>query len=219
MDLLYSTWNSAQCYVPAWMFVAVSLLCLPETTTTLVIGYTPILNKMFKVWKKNQASRFLNSVDTCASFWPETKAKTMSLPVPTRLSGGTTLACGPPSQDVSPLLVRAPSLVPPGKVTLLEGDSSSPDRGPWSRDAPGHHHLCSQGLNAHWDCPWKDSEQQRKMSSEAFLSGHRAKARRCKCSLFEISCCLLKPLWPLIPLHVVSMLILLLRCGCKSCDT
>ena len=101
-DLLYSTWNSAQCYVPAWMFVAGSLLCSPETTTMLVICYTPILDKMFKVWKKNQASRFLSSVDTCTSFWPETKAKTMSLPVPARLSGGTTLACGPPSQECHP---------------------------------------------------------------------------------------------------------------------
>ena len=201
------------------MFVAGSLLCSPETTTTLVIGYTPILNKMFKVWKKNQASRFLNSVDICASFWPETKVKTMYLPVLTHLSGRTTLAHGPPPQDVSPLLAISPSLVPPGKVTLLEGDSFSPDRGPWSQDAPGHHGLCSQGFTARWDCPWKDSEQQRKMSSEASLSGHRARAHHCKCSLFEISCCLLKSLWPFIPLHVVSVLILLLRCGCKSCDT
>ena len=45
-DLLYSTWNSAQCYVAAWMggefggewttyvCMAVSLRCSPETVTT-----------------------------------------------------------------------------------------------------------------------------------------------------------------------------------------
>ena len=56
-DLLYSTWNSAQCYVPAWMEVGVvwgrtdtcmcmaeSLCCPPETITTLLIGYTTIQN-------------------------------------------------------------------------------------------------------------------------------------------------------------------------------
>ena len=49
-DLLYSTWNSAQCYVVAWMggglgkneymyiCMAESLPYLPETTTTLLIG-------------------------------------------------------------------------------------------------------------------------------------------------------------------------------------
>ena len=49
-DQLYSTWNSTQCYVPAWMgggiwgrmdtciCVAESLRCLPETTTTLLIS-------------------------------------------------------------------------------------------------------------------------------------------------------------------------------------
>ena len=51
-DLLYSTWNSAQCYVAAWMgrkfggewiHVHPQLLCsVPEATTTLLIGYTPI---------------------------------------------------------------------------------------------------------------------------------------------------------------------------------
>ena len=69
-DLLYSTWNSAQCYVPAWMEVRVvwgrmdtcmcmaeSLCCPPETITTLLIGYTTIQNvsdvkKKFK--KKKQ---------------------------------------------------------------------------------------------------------------------------------------------------------------------
>ena len=69
-DLLYSTWNSAQCYVPAWMEVRVvwgrmdtcmcmaeSLCCPPETITTLLIVYTTIQNvsdvkKKFK--KKKQ---------------------------------------------------------------------------------------------------------------------------------------------------------------------
>ena len=32
--------------------MAESLHCSPETTTTLLIGYTPIQNKKFKVWKK-----------------------------------------------------------------------------------------------------------------------------------------------------------------------
>ena len=61
--LLYSTWNSAQCYVPVEMgggfegkdtrtCMAESLRCSTETTTTLLTGYTPIQNKKFKV-KKN----------------------------------------------------------------------------------------------------------------------------------------------------------------------
>ena len=51
-DLLYSTWNSAQCYVADWMggefggewiHVHPQLLCsVPEAITTLLIGYTPI---------------------------------------------------------------------------------------------------------------------------------------------------------------------------------
>ena len=61
-DLLYSTWNSAQCYVAAWtggefrgelyMYVYVcmaeSLCCSAETITTLFIGYIPIQNKKVK---------------------------------------------------------------------------------------------------------------------------------------------------------------------------
>ena len=60
-DLLYSTWNSAQYYVPAWIggfggeWIQVyvwleSLSCSPESTTVLLIRYTPIQNKNFKVW-------------------------------------------------------------------------------------------------------------------------------------------------------------------------
>ena len=55
-DLLYSTWNSAQCYVAAWMgedlgermdtctCMAESLHGSAETITTLLTGYTPIEN-------------------------------------------------------------------------------------------------------------------------------------------------------------------------------
>ena len=53
-DLLYSTWNSAQCYIAAWiggefggrmntfMCMAGSLCSSPETITTLLTGCTPI---------------------------------------------------------------------------------------------------------------------------------------------------------------------------------
>ena len=62
-DLLYSTGNSAQCSVAAWMggdfggewihvYVAESLPCSPETVTTLLIGCTPIYSKKLK--KKKQ---------------------------------------------------------------------------------------------------------------------------------------------------------------------
>ena len=55
-DLLYSTWNSAQCYVAGYMgggkqgridtciFMAESSYCPPETIMTLLISYTPIQN-------------------------------------------------------------------------------------------------------------------------------------------------------------------------------
>ena len=63
-DLLYSTWNSAQCYVAALMggeglgengcmyMYAESLSCSSETTTMLLIGCTPIQNKKFKKEKE-----------------------------------------------------------------------------------------------------------------------------------------------------------------------
>ena len=49
-DLLYSIWNSAQCYVATWRgiwrrmdtCVAESLHCSPEAITVLLTGYTPI---------------------------------------------------------------------------------------------------------------------------------------------------------------------------------
>ena len=55
-DLVYVTWNSAQCYAAAWMgdgslgengctCMAVSLHRSSEIITTLIIGYTPIQNK------------------------------------------------------------------------------------------------------------------------------------------------------------------------------
>jgi len=60
-DLLYSTWDSAQYHVAAWMVrgicgggmdtcvcVAESLCCSPETVIAVLIGYTPIQNKKFK---------------------------------------------------------------------------------------------------------------------------------------------------------------------------
>ena len=55
-DLLYSTGDSAQCYVAAWIgswgrtntCTAESFCCPPETVTTLLIGYAPIQNKKFK---------------------------------------------------------------------------------------------------------------------------------------------------------------------------
>ena len=60
-DLLRSTWNSAQCYVAAWMvrefgymyMLAESLHCSPETTTTLSIGYTPKQNKKLHTFVLN----------------------------------------------------------------------------------------------------------------------------------------------------------------------
>ena len=55
-DLLCSTCNSTQAYVSAWMgegytyiCMAESLHCSPETITVLLISYTPIQNKKFKI--------------------------------------------------------------------------------------------------------------------------------------------------------------------------
>ena len=36
-----------------YMYMSESFCCSLETTTTLLIGYTPIQNKKFKVWEKN----------------------------------------------------------------------------------------------------------------------------------------------------------------------
>ena len=72
-DLSYSTWNSVECYVSAFMggwfegpmdiciCMTESLYCSPETITTLLISYTPIQNEKFKVWgernKQKKAGR------------------------------------------------------------------------------------------------------------------------------------------------------------------
>ena len=62
--LLYSTWDSAPCYVgsldgrEAWrrmdtcIYMAQSLPCSPETITTLLISCTPIQSKKFRKTKK-----------------------------------------------------------------------------------------------------------------------------------------------------------------------
>ena len=66
-NLLYSTCNSTQCYVPAWMgqvwgtmdtciCMAKSPHCPPETITTLLIGIPPIQN-VFGVKKKYSVCR------------------------------------------------------------------------------------------------------------------------------------------------------------------
>ena len=60
-NLLYSTWNFAQCYVAAWMggdfrgdtgaCIPESLCCSLETITTLFISHAPIQNKSEKINK------------------------------------------------------------------------------------------------------------------------------------------------------------------------
>ena len=47
-------------------YMAESFLCSPETTTTLLIGYTPTQNKKFKVWKKRKQLR-LGCICMCVS--------------------------------------------------------------------------------------------------------------------------------------------------------
>ena len=64
-DLLYSTWNSTELCTSlggkgVWgrmgtcTCVAESLKASPETVTTVLITYTSIQNKKFKVWKKKK---------------------------------------------------------------------------------------------------------------------------------------------------------------------
>ena len=64
-DLLYSTWNSAQCYgsldgsgvwgrMDTCTGMAESFCYSPETIATLLISYTPKQNKKFKVWGKKE---------------------------------------------------------------------------------------------------------------------------------------------------------------------
>ena len=91
-DLLYSTWNSVQCYMPAWMgaafggariCVAESLHCLPETIITLLISYTTTQNifsvkKTKRVFKRaehlsleqaNQRREKIPGWDVCYGSW------------------------------------------------------------------------------------------------------------------------------------------------------
>ena len=67
-NLLCSIRNSALCYVAAWMGVglgrihayihmAESLCCSPETITALLISYTPIQNKMLQNKNNNTARK------------------------------------------------------------------------------------------------------------------------------------------------------------------
>ena len=69
-DLLYSTWNSTELCTSlggkgVWgrmgtcTCMAESLKDSPETVTTLLITYTSIQNKKFKVWKKKKKKDFL----------------------------------------------------------------------------------------------------------------------------------------------------------------
>ncbi|MCH3812453.1 hypothetical protein LZB82_08870, partial [Campylobacter jejuni] len=57
-DLLYSTWNSAQCYVAAWMggefggewihvYAWLSLFNLKLSQYCLLVGFTPMQNEKF----------------------------------------------------------------------------------------------------------------------------------------------------------------------------
>ena len=56
----YKTGSGNVMCQPGWgrmdicLCMAESLCCSPETTTTLLIGYTTIQNKKFKVWKKKK---------------------------------------------------------------------------------------------------------------------------------------------------------------------
>ena len=66
-DLLYSTLNSARCYVGAWIwgrmntckYMAESVVCLPETITTLLISYAAAA----------AAAKSLSRVRLCATPW------------------------------------------------------------------------------------------------------------------------------------------------------
>ena len=72
-DLLYSAWNSARCYCGSlegrrvWrrmdmcICMAESLHCSPEIIMILLISYTPVENKKFKI-KKSSSIQFSSSV-------------------------------------------------------------------------------------------------------------------------------------------------------------
>ena len=48
--------------------MAESLCCLPETTTTLLIGYTPVQNKKSKVWLKKEKKKKLTAFSVLQPF-------------------------------------------------------------------------------------------------------------------------------------------------------
>ena len=73
--LMYSTGNTAQCYVVAWVggvlgrrdicvCMAESLCCSPKTITTLLISYAPIENKKLKK-KKMQPQNEKYMIEVC----------------------------------------------------------------------------------------------------------------------------------------------------------
>ena len=78
-NLLYSTWNSAQCYLPFWtrgargtmytyVYVAESLHYSPEAITTLIIGYTPTQSALGGKKLKNKIKRCLFLLYFCIKF-------------------------------------------------------------------------------------------------------------------------------------------------------
>ena len=88
-NLLYNTWNSAQCYAPAWLgvgfggewihvyvWLSTSTHCSPETITTLLISYTLIQNKKFKVWGKNK------TVDGLQGAWVRSQVRELRTCMP-----------------------------------------------------------------------------------------------------------------------------------------
>ena len=58
-------WRGFWGRIDVCMYMAESLRCLAETTTTLLIGYTSIQNKNFKVWKKQKKVK--------SGLWSQTK--------------------------------------------------------------------------------------------------------------------------------------------------
>ena len=42
-------------YMYIYIYMAESLLHSPETVTTLLIGYTPVQNKKYDIWRKNKS--------------------------------------------------------------------------------------------------------------------------------------------------------------------
>ena len=89
-DLLYTTWNSVQCYSATrmrgslreneYMYIrmAESLHCSPETITILLMRYTTVENEKFKLKKKKNKSskiydivqfpRYLNIISQCPKY-------------------------------------------------------------------------------------------------------------------------------------------------------